>query len=76
MRARAVRQWTAAARISWWDYAARRGGRTHRRAPLQPDEYVILSPQRGHATCVESEHGGGDMPGYSVVIVPPGRPYR
>lgn len=40
--------------------------------PAQPDEYVILSPLHATELRVESAQGAEDIPGYSVVIVPPG----
>lgn len=40
--------------------------------PSQPDDYVILSPQRGMDLRVESEYGDEDIPGYSVIVVPAG----
>lgn len=52
-------------------YVEAKAGATITR-PAQPDEYVILSPQRGLAMRIESDHGAEDIPGYSVVIVPAG----
>ena len=40
--------------------------------PSQGDEYVILSPQHATALRVDSAHVAEDIPGYSVVMVPPG----
>jgi hypothetical protein len=52
-------------------YVEARAGAEIRR-PAQPDEYVILSPQHATTLRVESAHGSEEIPGYSVVIVPPG----
>lgn len=65
------RQWTARGANFLVSYVEAKAGARIARA-AQPDEYVILSPQRGTTLRVESEHGSEDIPGYSVVIVPPG----
>jgi len=38
----------------------------------QPDEYMILLPQHAAALRVTTAGGTEDIPGYSVVVVPPG----
>lgn len=52
-------------------YVEAKAGATISRA-AQPDEYVILTPQHSTTMRVESDHGAEDIPGYSVVVVPPG----
>lgn len=67
----AFRQWIARGGNFLVCYVeAQAGAQIHR--PNQVDEYVILSPQHGTEMRIESDHGAEDIPGYSVVVVPPG----
>jgi hypothetical protein len=67
-----IRKWYGRGHNFLICYVEAKAGATIERA-TQPDEYVILSPQKALALRVESEHGSEDIPGFSVVVVPPGK---
>lgn len=66
-----LRLWVARGQNFVVCYVEAQAGAEIRRVS-QPDEYVILSPQHATTLHVESSHGSEDIPGYSVVVVPPG----
>jgi hypothetical protein len=65
-------QWFARGQNFVLSYADAQPGAEFRRE-RQPDEYVVVLPDMATSARVESECGSADVPGGSIVFVPPGR---